>query len=384
MKRNSLIYAIIITFLVTHFLTVALYTYIGFPSGKVCSDRIHQVENIIENSYIGEFDSQKAEEDAIKVMLSSTKDKYAAFYDEEASKELLQVIDGYYCGIGVEVAVNHDEDVLEIVSVYNDSPAEKAGIKNGDKIISIDSIKYDGTMLAKMSSYLKCSEEELKENPDVTICIKRDNEIKNIIVKREKIDYYKVTSFINDKILYIRYSGFSQNSYEKFESLIKNTDESQIAGIIIDLRDNPGGEFISSVNMCDLFLDDGLIMYTLDKKENKKEYFADKYSFNAPMAVLVNESTASAAEIFAGSMQGRKRAAIIGKKTFGKGVSQSLIELNAPEKGAIKITTKKNYTPDGKWLNEGVTPDVLVDDKANFTNIEEDSAYLSALKMLKQ
>lgn len=382
MKRSSLIYAIIITFIVTNLLTVVLYTYLPFE--KICSGRIHQLENILENSYIGEFDKQKAEEDAIKVILSSTKDKYAAFYDEEASKELLQVLDGYYCGIGVEVAVNHDENILEIVSVYKDSPAEKGGLRAGDVIVSIDSTTYDGTMLAEASAYLKCSEEELKVKPDVIICVKRNNELKNIKVTREKIDYYKITSFVKDKILYIRYSGFSQRSFKEFESIIKNTDESDLKGIIIDLRDNPGGELGSSIDMCDLFLDNGLIMYTLDKKENKKEYFADEYSFNAPMVVIVNESTASAAEIFAGSMKGRNRATIIGEKTFGKGVSQSLIEFTGPEKGTVKITTKKNYTPDGKWLNEAVTPDVVVDDKANFTNIEEDSAYLTAVKILKQ
>lgn len=382
MKRSSLIYAIIITFIVTNLLTVVLYTYLPFE--KICSDRIHQLENILENSYIGEFDKQKAEEDAIKVILSSTKDKYAAFYDEEASKELLQVLDGYYCGIGVEVAVNHDENILEIVSVYKDSPAEKGGLRAGDVIVSIDSTTYDGTMLAEASAYLKCNEEELKVKPDVIICVKRNNELKNIKVTREKIDYYKITSFVKDKILYIRYSGFSQRSFKEFESIIKNTDESDLKGIIIDLRDNPGGELGSSIDMCDLFLDNGLIMYTLDKKENKKEYFADEYSFNAPMVVIVNKSTASAAEIFAGSMKGRNRATIIGEKTFGKGVSQSLIEFTGPEKGTVKITTKKNYTPDGKWLNEAVTPDVAVDDKANFTNIEEDSAYLTAVKILKQ
>lgn len=384
MKRNSLIFSIIITSIITHLVTLFLYTHVDIPFINTCNNKIHQVEEIIDSSYVGEFDRKKAEESAIKALLYSTGDKYAEFYDEEASKELLQTIEGNYCGIGVEVTPNIEENLIEILSIQSGGPAEKTGIKAGDRIISVDSINYDATQLAEISLSLKCSEEELKKKPEVTICVKRGSEIKNFTVKREKIDYYKITSFIKDKILYIRYKGISQNSYKEFKTLFKNTDESAIEGIIVDLRDNPGGELNSSIKMCDLFLDDGLIMYTLDKYGNKKEYFADKYSFDTPMVVLVNDKTASAAEIFAGSMKGRNRAQIVGQKTFGKGVSQSIIEINGSDEGAVKITTKKNFTPDGTWINDSIIPDVYVEDKADFTNIEKDKAYLTAVKILKQ
>ena len=136
---------------------------------------------------------------------------------------------------------------------------------------------------------------------------------------------------------------------KEFERIVKNLD-SNIKGIVVDVRNNPGGEFTSSIKMCDLFLEDEMIMYTIDKNGKKTVYNAEKGGSSLPLAILVNGSTASASEIFAGSMQANGRATIIGEKTYGKGVSQTIRYINPLDssEGALKITTCRNYTPDGK------------------------------------
>ncbi|MBR1969309.1 MAG: PDZ domain-containing protein [Clostridia bacterium] len=386
MKNSSkILLSVIITFFVTSIIVSSLHMYVLNDESGIDYSRLKKVEKIIEDNYINTYDKKAAEDAAVRALISTTGDKYAAYYDEESANKLFGMIDGYYCGIGVEVFANPETNNIEIISALPGAPAEKAGIKGGDIIISIDSKKYNATQIADATAYLRCREEELKEKGSVVIKVKRENELIDIKVDRAKIDYYSVSSSINENILYVRYTGFSEKAYKEFEKIIKENNSQNIKGIIIDLRDNPGGEFNSAIRMCDLFLSDGQIMYTLDKDNNKKVYTADKYSFNAPMVVLVNKQSASAAEIFAGSMKGRNRAVIIGEKTFGKGVSQSIVELNRYDKseGAVKITSKKNYAPDGKWLSDGVVPDIVVDEDPDYKNIEKDFCYIEAIKYLK-
>lgn len=386
MKNSSkILLTVIITFFTTAILVSVCFMFTLDQQTGIDYNRLKKVEKIIEKNYIDDYDVKKAEDAAIRALISSTGDKYAAFYDEESASELFQSIDGYYCGIGVEVFANPETNLIEVISAFPGAPAEKAGIKGGDIIISIDGKEYNSSQMANATTYLRCKEDELDKKSPVLIKVKRADELIDFKVKRSKIDYYNLSSFVKNNILYVRYTGFSEKSYKDFEKLIKDTDEKKVKGIIIDLRDNPGGEFNSAVRMSDLFLNKGKIMYTLDKANNKKVYTADKYSFNAPMVVLVNKHTASAAEIFAGSMKGRNRAIIVGEKTFGKGVSQMIVELDQYDEseGAIKITSKKNYSPDGKWLNEGVNPDIIISDAPDYTNILNDKCYIAALNALK-
>ena len=221
----------------------------------------------------------------------------------------------------------------------------------------------------------------------VEIVVLRGEEKLTFNIERENIELDRVESKTTaDGLCYIRYSGFAENSEKKLEKIVNSVDKTKISGIVVDLRDNPGGEFDSSINMSDLFLKDGVIMYTEDKKGNKTVYKAKKDACDLPLAVLVNGSSASASEIFAGAMKARGRGIIVGEKSYGKGVSQSVSYINMFDKsdGALKLTVCKNYLSDGTWLNSGVMPDIEAQDTLHeIGDIENDKVYRAAAEALK-
>ncbi len=342
-------------------------------------DRLSRVEKIIEKSYIDEFDKNKAEDAAIKAIVDSLGDKYAVYYNEDEAEKVFDYIDGYYVGIGLEIFSNTQKNAIEVVSAYEGTPAFEAGLRKGDIIAEIDGSKYGSQDVGEASNYLRGAGMKNPENTKIVLTVLRDNKEFKVELKREKIELYRVEHSVDENgICYIKYNGFTQVNSQKVEDIINNLDAQKVRGIVFDVRNNPGGEFDSAISLCDLFIEDKIIMYTLDKNGEKKVYNSKKGACDLPLAVLVNGATASAAEIFAGCMQGNDRAVIVGEKTFGKGVSQSVQYINLLDlsDGALKLTTHKNYTPDGKWINESIMPDVEVKDDS------ENTAYKEAVNIL--
>ena len=378
----------LLTVFITFILTLSLVVVSGFiilSKYNIPFEKLMKVVRIIKTSYVGEYDMDKCEENAINAVLQTIDDKYAVYYDEENARKTMQMIDGYYIGIGVEIFANTQKGYMEVISAYEDSPADRAGVKSGDLIKKIDGREYTASQMADAVNYMKGIDVDKALEKSMSITLLRDKEEIIINLKREKIDMYKVDSRIIDNICYIRYSGFTAASQKAFSDIIKSLD-SKIQGIVVDVRNNPGGEFTSAIEMCDLFLDDEMIIYTIDKDGKKTSYIGKKGSSELPLAVLVNSQTASAAEIFAGSMQSNKRAVIIGEKTYGKGVSQTVQYLNLLDKseGALKLTTCKNYTPSGRWINESIIPDIKVKTEGIEENITYDAAFIAAVNSLKE
>ena len=382
--NRRIVLAVITTFIVT-VLLIAVSALWLFSEYGYTFEKLNKVLSVIEESYVGEYDLKKCEEGAINGLLEALGDNYAVYYDEENAQETMQFIEGYYVGVGIEVFANIDKGYIEVVSAFEDSPADRAGIKGGDLIKSIDGIEYNISQMADAILHMKGANVKDSLDKEIEIGLIRNGKEISVTVKREKIDMYKVTPKIVDDICYIRYSGFTADSLKHMKEIIKNLDDS-ISGLVIDIRNNPGGEFGSAIDMCDMFMDDGLIMYTLDKNEKKTEFFAEKGSFDIPVAVLVNGFSASASEIFAGSMQANGRGIIVGEKTYGKGVSQTVRYLNPYDKseGALKLTTCKNYTPDGRWINDCIIPDVVVENSDIAEDIAKDPVFIEAVKSLKK
>ncbi len=344
--------------------------------------RLMRAQKIIKESYIGDFNPEKAEDEAIRALLLSTNDKYASYYTESEAGEVFEIINGYYVGVGLEIFANTEKDRIEVASVYNDGPSFKSGIKQGDLILKIDDTLYTAEDVNKASAYMRGDKDKNVEGTQVRLTVLRNGEELDFTVKRERIDLYKVEYEITkENIGVVKYKGFTQTSEKNLKKAIDDLIKKNVKGLVIDVRANPGGDFDSAIRVTDMFLDSGTIMYTLDKKDNKTVYTAEKGSYGIPLALLVDSSSASATEIFAGSLKDNKRAVIVGEKTYGKGVSQAVININSVDEkdGVIKITTLKNYTPNGRWINEKIIPDYEIKDDETTT---ADEALEKAIEIL--
>jgi len=376
--------AVVITFILT-----VTFMLIGFNIIMENAPMINvfKANKIIESLYIGEYDAKEAEKAAINAIVANTGDKYGVFYDGEEAGQMMDLFEGNYVGIGIEIVANKEKNRIEVVSAYEESPAFKAGIKSGDLIISIDGREYTADEMSEAATYMRGNSENKDKDENVVMVIKRGEKNFTAKMKREKIALYRVRrKMTDDGVFYIRYNGFTKQSEKALEKAVEEAETLGAKALVIDVRDNPGGDFDSAVSMCDLFLDDGMIMYTVDKNGEKETFTAKKGGTDLKLAVLVNEASASAAEIFAASMQARKRAVIVGEKTYGKGVCQTLSYLNPlnEEGGLLKITSCKNFAPDGKWINEAVTPDVIVKAEPDYNEPENDAVFIKAVEKLME
>ena len=333
------------------------------PNTESAPIPLAQIQTFVETfetisaGYVEQLNDEEILNKALKGMVSSldphseylTKDEVADF-DEQTS--------GNYAGIGVEVEMVDNK--LTVVSPVDDSPAANAGIKAGDVIIRIDNQLVSGVGLQEVVKLMRG-----KVGSSVLLDIDRDGEIKQYSIKRAEIEDSSVTSeWLSNDIAYIRISQFLGNSAkefrEKLEALQKQT---VIKGLILDLRNNPGGVLQSAVGIVDTMVDDGLIVYTDGRHEYSKTQFkATKAATllpKAPLVVLVNEGSASASEVLAGAIQDHKRGLVLGTETFGKGSVQTVVPLSSG--AAVKLTTALYYTPNGRSIQaQGIMPDMVI------------------------
>ena len=254
----------LLTVLITFGLTVALIfsvLFMIFNKYDIPFKKLIKIGMIIDEFYVGEYDAEQLEGNAINAVLETLNDKYAVYYDEENAKETMQLLDGYYVGVGIEVFANTEKNKIEVISAYEDSPADKAGIKSGDLIVKVDNTEYTSTNIADAILHMKGTG-AAKPDTEVLIELERNGERFSVKLRREKINMYKVKGTMINDICYIRYSGFTKESENELELLVNSLDEKDVKGIVLDIRNNPGGDLQSAIDACDLFLDDGMIMYT--------------------------------------------------------------------------------------------------------------------------
>ncbi len=308
--------------------------------------------------YVEEVSDKKLIEAAINGMLSSL-DPHSSFLDEKDFKYMTEQTQGKFGGLGIEVTM--ENGVVKVVSPIDDTPAFKAGIKSGDYITHLDETSVIGMTLNEAVEKMRG-----KVGKKIKLTIARKNEKPfDVTIKREEIKIKSVKSDQKDDgIFYIRISSFNEETDKMIqEAYKKQSKKEKITGIVLDLRNNPGGLLDQAVSVSDLFLEQGEIVSTRSKKPE------DTIKFNAkagditnglPIVVLINDGSASAAEIVAGALQDHKRAIIIGKKSFGKGSVQTVAALG--KYGAMKITTARYYTPSGRSIQaKGIEPDIIVE-----------------------
>ncbi len=316
------------------------------------------VLHMIDQNYVEEVDSKKLIEGAINGMLSSL-DPHSSYMSPEDFKELQIETQGSFSGIGIEITMK--DSILTVVSPIDDTPAFKSGLKAGDKILKIEGETTKNITLMGAVKKLRGP-----KGTDVTISIHREGwtELKDFTLTRADIPLLSVKSKILEPGYgYLRIRSFQANTTRDFkEALQKISKEQPLEGLVLDLRNNPGGLLEQSVRISDIFLEDGLIVYTkARKKENNLSFSAHKnyLKYDCPIVVLVNEGSASASEIVAGALQDHKRALILGAQTFGKGSVQTIHPMASG--AGVRLTTALYYTPSGRSIQaKGITPDIII------------------------
>lgn len=348
------------------------------------TDRIEEILSLLQSKYAGELNVDELIDGAIEGIFSKIDDPYTRYLTEEEYNEILNSGNETYSGIGVHISLSSKTEQLTIIGVMPNSPAKKAGIKAGDVILAVDGI--DATVENYMESVDRIKG---KEGTEVKLKIKSNGKEKNLSIKRETIQANNIESdIIENNIGYIKIFEFSNEIYDQFKTeydyLIK---EKKVKGLIIDLRNNPGGLVLDTVRIADLLEGEGIILETVNSDGTKKTYTSDKDKIEVPLVVLVNENSASASEILAGSVKDLDAGTVIGTTTFGKGIVQSVIKLE--NEGGVSITTSKYYTASGIEIHgNGIEPDIKVElpkDVSSdiYIDDEVDGQLKEAIKVIK-
>jgi len=314
----------------------------------------------IKDDYVEDVDDKKLLENAIRGMLQGL-DPHSTYLDEDAYKELQEGTSGEFGGLGIEVG--YEDGFVKVISPIDGTPAQRAGIKAGDLIIRLDNKSVKGISLMEAVKMMRG-----KPGSKITLTIVREGENKpfEISIVRDIITVENIkTETIEPGFTYIRISNFQTHTVDDLKKgliKLKNENNNNIKGLILDLRNNPGGLLNAAVGVSDLFLNNGLIVYTEGRIKDSKLKFNAKPSEmlkDTPIIILVNGGSASASEIVAGALQDHKRAVIMGEKTFGKGSVQTILPMN--DRTALKLTTARYYTPSGRSIQaSGIEPDMIV------------------------
>ncbi len=326
-------------------------------------------------SYVEDISDKKLIEAALNGMLTSL-DPHSSYLNEQDYKYMHEQTSGKFGGLGIEITM--ENGIVKIISPIDDTPAAKAGLKAGDYITDIDGETVIGLTLNEVVSKLRG-----KVGTKVKISIRRINAKPfEVTLTRDEIKIQSVKSELKNKdILYIRISSFSEDIDEDISKAIKNAQKelkNKLSGIVIDVRNNPGGLLDQAVKVSDLFLEQGEIVSTRSRNEEdtiKYSATAGDIAKGLPIVVMINEGSASAAEILSGALQDHHRAVILGEKSFGKGSVQTVIPLR--NNAAMRITTARYYTPSGRSIQaKGIEPDVNVK-QAKLEEIESTAYNLS-------
>lgn len=365
----------------------------GTTRDKELISEMDSLKGLLDKNFLFDYKDEDFYNGALKGMFANLGDPYTSYYPKDEFNKLMENLDGRYKGIGVTVSPSK-EGMIKVVQVFENSPAKEAGMKSGDFIKSVEGNNFDATELDKAVALIRG-----KEGTKVKIEVLRksenkpDGELIPMLVERRDVTvdtvYSKVLDLKGTKIGYLRLSAFDDITWDDFKDQYSKLKNSDIKGLVLDLRNNPGGSLDVCLNIADTFLDKGVIVTTEDKNGNVITEKSDETMDDIPMTVLINQNSASASEILAGAFKDRGRAKIVGTKSFGKGIVQKVFPL---ENGAgAKITISEYKTPSGNKINKiGVKPDIEVENKnqeldLNENDFKNDQQFLKALaELLKE
>lgn len=349
---------------------------------------IEYLKNFIKENYYKPVNDEEMYMGELKGIVSSLNDPYSYYMTKEEYEKLNEDTQGEYHGIGIIVSAAKGNQIT-VVAPIKGTPADKAGIKCGDKIVKINDKEYTSDDLEEA---VKVMRGKAGESVKITV-LRRDKDgvliSKDFNIVRSTIKLETVSSHeFEDNIGYIAISSFDIPTYDDFMKEYKKLKDRGMKKLIIDLRNNPGGLLRTSTKIAGEFLDGGTIVYTKNRVGKKDIISAPKGAIDIPLLVLVNEGSASASEIITGAFKDRKRAVIMGSKTFGKGIVQTIF--NFPNGEGLKITTSEYFTPDGYNIHKkGINPDIEVKlnkdvEVIGAEHLKEDNQLREAIKYMKE
>jgi carboxyl-terminal processing protease len=343
-----------------------------------------EITSLIKNQFYEEVDSQKLYEAAIRGAVSSLEDPYARYYTEEEYAAQLKSDAGQFKGIGV--LIYQLEGKTYISRVYEDSPAEKVGLREGDQLIAVRGESIEGLSMSEISALIT----KEPERP-VAVTYERQGQQHTVEMLCEEIVSHRVHFSMIGDVGYIVIDEFTGDCAQGFDEALSAAKEQGATGLIIDLRGNPGGNLDTVVSVADRLLGEGKIITIRGRSEKEEVYESDEEKIDLPYCVLINGTSASASEVLAGAVQDHGAGAIVGEQSFGKGIVQTTYALERSS-GRVKLTTASYYTPAGRNIHGvGITPDIQVSQDPKWQGMpfasipqEEDMQLQAALNILKR
>lgn len=403
MSKKRSVVLIVVLLIITNIITFAMSNFIAIKFNDkviVSADEYNylhssyekyskaiELENYIKNNFLGEVDSNKLMEGQLKGMFNALEDPYSVYMTQDEFKSFTEETEGVYGGIGVIVTPG-DDNLITVVSPIEDTPGERAGIKTGDKIVKVNGEEFTAEEMDEAVKLMKG-----KPNTKVTVTILRtdkdgNNKYIDLDIIREEIRLVTVKSdIIEGNIGYIKITSFDELTYDDFKKQLDNLMDKNISGLILDLRNNPGGLLDVCVDIADELLGEGVIVYTQTKNGEKQYEKSDKAHVDIPLVLLVNEGSASASEILAGAIKDYGRGILIGNKTFGKGIVQRIRQLK--DGSGFKLTVSEYFTPKGVNIHGiGIKPDIEVNLPEDIEGIgleylQQDTQLKTAIEKIK-
>lgn len=333
----------------------------GARNGKWLQSKIRDIDRQLDQRYINQIDRDQMYEAALKGYVDALGDPYTVYLSPQEYEAFNQGLSGTYEGIGVPIEKDAETKGIIVIAPYKDSPGEKAGLRAGDIIVAVD-----GEDITTMDADEAAAKIRGKKGTEVVLTVHRKvrNRVESMdfaIIRDEVIIPTIEAKMLEDEIGYIAIFGFDEPTADQFSQELSRLKAGGMKGLVIDLRGNPGGYLETANEIVDEIMLKGLVVYIEDKNGNREDFHAtNSRALDLPMAVLVNQGSASASEILAGALKDHKLATIVGTTSFGKGLVQNTVPFL--DGSALKVTIARYYTPDGNYIHgKGIEPDVVVE-----------------------
>ena len=400
-KKKTYIITVIVTAVVVCFLT-NVWRDISFVqnNGKILS-KLGQIAGYLKEDGLYAVDEEKLIDYAALGMTLSVDDPYTNYYPKEQFENYTVNLKNSYVGLGIVLGVDEEQNKIVVISPYENGPGAKAGILAGDYILAVNGTEYTAESFNEAVAQMRGQDSEEQEGGSVQLTVQRGDGAPFVVeVRREAVQKETVTTkMLSDGIGYLRITAFdskdqedetAKDTFDEFQEGIQTLQDQGMDKLILDLRDNPGGDLNVVSNIADQLLPEGIITYTEDKDgERSSTLYSDANELGVPMAVLVNGGSASASEVLTGALKDYQKATIIGTKTYGKGIVQTVIPFS--DGSGMSVTTAKYYSPNGVCIQDiGIEPDIAVElpqglekSIADLT-AEEDTQLQKAIEVLNQ